>query len=212
MCNVPFCGIQRQRAADQVNTQEESTDLVNVPARLRSCRKKMGVKQAEFAALGGVVLNSQSRYETGATEPNATYLARLASNGVDVLWILTGTRAGDRLSRDQAELLDAYEELQPQDRAALRQIASSLSGRPSQSAMTLPSAEALAEAFGAFLEGSPGLDGAELVHELATRLPIILRGAGAEIAVPASETGGTPPEEQQAPDAGHREVPRARRT
>lgn len=65
----------------------------------------MGLNQAEFAALGGVVMNSQNRYEAGATEPGASYLANLAAAGVDVMFLLTGRHLGGKLLDEEASRL-----------------------------------------------------------------------------------------------------------
>jgi len=49
--------------------------------------------QAEFAAIGHVSKATQVAYEANETEPQATYLARLAEAGADATWILTGQSA-----------------------------------------------------------------------------------------------------------------------
>lgn len=52
--------------------------------------------------------------------------------------------------------------------------------------VTLPSEDALAEAFEGLLLASEDMRGAELARELAKRLPLLLRVAGGAIAVPQS--------------------------
>lgn len=61
--------------------------------RLKEERKRLGVSQVEFAALGGVGKRAQINYESGDRNPDADYLARVAEHGADVLYVLTGVRA-----------------------------------------------------------------------------------------------------------------------
>lgn len=62
-------------------------------ARLRQERKRLGYSQREMGSLGGVAANAQGKYESGERVPKADYLAALASQGVDVLYVLTDTRS-----------------------------------------------------------------------------------------------------------------------
>lgn len=61
--------------------------------RLKEERQRLGLPQREMAQLSGVSREMWAKYEAGA-EPGAAALARLAAHGVDVLYVLTGTRAG----------------------------------------------------------------------------------------------------------------------
>lgn len=80
--------------------------------RLRSERKRLGLNQADFATLGGVATPSQVRYETGTNSPKLDYLARLAANGVDVLYVLTAERnAAAPLTNEANQLLSAFHAL-----------------------------------------------------------------------------------------------------
>jgi transcriptional regulator with XRE-family HTH domain len=65
----------------------------SLPARLRAVREASGLNQTDFAALGGVSKRSQIMYEQGKADPAATYLAQLLEQGVDVMFVLTGTPA-----------------------------------------------------------------------------------------------------------------------
>lgn len=60
--------------------------------RVREERSKLGLNQIEFAALGGAKKHSQINYEADRSNPSVEYLAQLAANDVDVLYILTGER------------------------------------------------------------------------------------------------------------------------
>lgn len=78
-------------------------------ARLAQERKRLGLKQAEFAALVGTDVPKQSLYENDRRELRADYLARLAKARVDVVYVLTGERiAGSWLGAGASDLLDAY--------------------------------------------------------------------------------------------------------
>jgi transcriptional regulator with XRE-family HTH domain len=82
---------------------------MNFGARLAEERRRLGLKQAEFAALVGTDVPKQSLYENGKRELRADYLARLPEAGVDLSYVLTGHRSeGAWLSGETNELLSAY--------------------------------------------------------------------------------------------------------
>lgn len=87
-------------------------------ARLRAERKRIGLNQADFAALGGSALNSQNRYETGQALPKLDYLFTLAQHGVDVGYVVTGVRTeGVLLQTDQEyDLIGHFRNLKDEDR------------------------------------------------------------------------------------------------
>jgi transcriptional regulator with XRE-family HTH domain len=96
--------------------------------RLAEERKRLGLKQAEFAALVGTDVPKQSLYENDRRELRADYLARLADAQCDVIYILTGRRSeGEWLERDSSELLSDYLSLPAEMRHALEHLAHSLS-------------------------------------------------------------------------------------
>lgn len=77
--------------------------------RLAEERKRLGLKQAEFATLVGTDVAKQSLYETGKRELKAPYLARLAEQKVDIVYVLTGQRSeGAWLDHDAGAMLSAY--------------------------------------------------------------------------------------------------------
>jgi transcriptional regulator with XRE-family HTH domain len=78
-------------------------------ARLAEERKRLGLKQAEFAQLVGTDVPKQSLYENDRRELRADYLARLASAQVDVIYVLTGQRMeGEWLGDRASALVSAY--------------------------------------------------------------------------------------------------------
>jgi transcriptional regulator with XRE-family HTH domain len=77
--------------------------------RLAEERKRLGLKQAEFASLVGTDVPKQSLYENDRRELRADYLARLADAKVDVVYVLTGHRSeGEWLGEEASALLSAY--------------------------------------------------------------------------------------------------------
>src|SRR3712207_3492438 len=96
-------------------------------SRLAEERKRLGLKQAEFAALVGTDVPKQSLYENDRRELRADYLARLAGAQVDIVYILTGRRSeGECSSVGGRELWPAYFSLPAEVRQALGELARSL--------------------------------------------------------------------------------------
>ncbi|MDQ8754670.1 helix-turn-helix transcriptional regulator [Sphingosinicella sp. LHD-64] len=96
-------------------------------ARLAEERKRLGLKQAEFAGMVGTDAPKQSLYENDRRELRADYLARLAEARVDIVYVLTGQRvAGDALGQGASELLSAYLSLPAEMQRALEDLARSL--------------------------------------------------------------------------------------
>lgn len=96
--------------------------------RLKAERRRLGMNQDEFGAIGGVARNAQSNYENGIRTPDAAYLAAVASAGVDVLYVLTGTRAElpRELSSKEAALVENYRECTPERCQSLEEMAAAL--------------------------------------------------------------------------------------
>lgn len=96
---------------------------MNTGKRLRAERERLGMSQTDFGEVGGVRKLAQIKYEKGERIPDAEYLARVAGAGADVLYILTGQRAGDQpapaLSRREAALLDNYRHSSDEARSAI---------------------------------------------------------------------------------------------
>lgn len=65
-----------------------------ISERLKSERENLGLSQQALADLLGISLRSQQNYEKGDRSPDSAYLAAIAAAGADVLYILTGQRAG----------------------------------------------------------------------------------------------------------------------
>jgi len=66
---------------------------ISIGKRLKSERKAAGFLQHQLATLCKICRNSQSGYEVGDRTPTAEYLHEIHKHGLDILYILTGTRA-----------------------------------------------------------------------------------------------------------------------
>lgn len=169
-----------------------SSNLLEVGARLKQERERQGMSQTDFGQIGGVKRGSQLEYESGKRPFDVQYLLSLIQTGVDPHFILTGRRASDGLTADQSSIVSAFDALPPVNQRALLQLACSLAHIPVPAPpISLPSAAALEDALNGFLQASPGLTGDELVRELATSLPTILRAAADEIDEGPLDQSGT---------------------
>jgi transcriptional regulator with XRE-family HTH domain len=103
--------------------------------RLAEERKRLGLKQAEFAVLVGTDVPKQSLYENDRRELRADYLARLADAKVDVVYVLTGQRSeGGWLTQAASDLLSSYLCLPADVQQAFTALAESLAGQFSHAA------------------------------------------------------------------------------
>lgn len=95
-----------------LNSQDSFSGNAKIAERLKRARKRKGLNQADFAALGGVSLHTQHRYEGGVV-PSLEYLLELGRKGIDWHWIATGeTRARDSLDEEAATALSLFLELE----------------------------------------------------------------------------------------------------
>ena len=100
-------------------SQAEFSITANCARRIRELRKRLGLTQAEFATLAGVSLGAQHRYEAATSDPGASYMARLASAGIDVLWLITGLHCTEQLDPESSELVAIFLDLPADMRAGL---------------------------------------------------------------------------------------------
>jgi transcriptional regulator with XRE-family HTH domain len=69
--------------------------MTGIGPRLRQERHRLKLSQSAMGTLGGVETNAQGNYESGARYPKADYLLRLIDAGVDITYVMTGTRSPD---------------------------------------------------------------------------------------------------------------------
>ncbi|WP_043345704.1 helix-turn-helix domain-containing protein [Cupriavidus basilensis] len=92
---------------------------VTIGGRLAEERKRKGLNQAAFAAIGGVSVKTQVLYEKAERVPDANYLAAIAGAGVDVLYVLTGASSSAALAAEEAAVLAGYRLLDARGRAGV---------------------------------------------------------------------------------------------
>ncbi len=88
-------------------------EICMIGNRLREERERLGLTQPVFAELAGAKKRTLIDWEKNVSSPTAVQLAQLAAAGADVLYILTGQRAGGvkpapALSADEDELLALF--------------------------------------------------------------------------------------------------------
>lgn len=84
-------------------------ELIGV--RLREERERLGLSQEDFAAIGGASRRSQIDWEQGKFVPNVEFLAAVAGEGVDVLYVLTGQRTYKTLTDEEKDLIKGFNAL-----------------------------------------------------------------------------------------------------
>ena len=100
---------------------------VNFGERLADERRRQGLNQTDFAALGGVTVKTQVLYEKSERVPDANYLAAVARHGVDVLYVLTGEHVPSLLSAEEGVVLAGYRGLDARGRAGVLALIGGLS-------------------------------------------------------------------------------------
>lgn len=80
--------------------------MKTIGLRLHEERRRLGYSQQHLARAGGVTAREQRQYEQGEDLPRADYLAALAAQGVDVVYVITGKRSTVvSINREQAQML-----------------------------------------------------------------------------------------------------------
>ncbi|MEJ2769055.1 helix-turn-helix domain-containing protein [Mycetohabitans sp. B46] len=119
-----------------------------VGTRLREERLRLGLSQEEFAAVGGVLRGTQSKYESDERSPDAKYLSAVVDVGVDLLYVLRGVRlpssalagagALTEADRNEQDLFDSYRQLNEAGKAALQVFLLTCLEFPMMSATSTP--------------------------------------------------------------------------
>jgi len=99
--------------------------------RLREERERLGLSQVAFGEVGGVQKRAQINYEADERSPSAEYLSAIAVIGVDVVFILTGSRSdvgSTALGPDEVALLGYFRQASADGRAAITAAAAAMAG------------------------------------------------------------------------------------
>ncbi|WP_417329550.1 XRE family transcriptional regulator [Halomonas cupida] len=69
---------------------------MTIGERLKEERERLGLSQTALAAIGGVGKTTQINYEKGLRNPDSAYLTAVSEDGIDLMYVLTGTRSVDQ--------------------------------------------------------------------------------------------------------------------
>lgn len=98
-----------------------------VGERLREERERLGKNQTDFGVTAGVSRGTQKAYELGSSSPDVRYLSGLQELGVDVHYVLTGSRVDtnlNNLSEIESAVLGSMRQMSEADRNVLLRTAS----------------------------------------------------------------------------------------
>lgn len=97
-----------------------------VGERLREERERLGLNQTDFGVSAGVSRGTQKAYELESSSPDIRYLSGLQALGVDVHYVLTGSRVDTdlaKLSEVETVVLGHMRDMSDSDRATLAHLA-----------------------------------------------------------------------------------------
>lgn len=102
--------------------------------RLREERERLGLNQTDFGALLGVSRGTQKNYELGANSLDLRYVSALVEHKVDAGYVLSGHRSpppGQGLAPAEADLVEQFRRLPPDDQKTVRRIVKSMAAEAS---------------------------------------------------------------------------------
>lgn len=88
----------------------KSKNLSIVGGRIASERESLGLTIVNFALQCGVTKQTQIKYEAGENYPDTRYLERAGHCGVDILYVLTGSKSNEAMTEPHQNLIEAYED------------------------------------------------------------------------------------------------------
>ncbi|CRM18957.1 Helix-turn-helix domain protein [Pseudomonas sp. 24 R 17] len=100
---------------------------LGVGERLREERERLGKNQTDFGVSAGVSRGTQKAYELESSSPDVRYLSGLQELGVDVHYVLTGSRVDtnlNNLSEVESAVLGSMRQMSEADRNVLLRTAS----------------------------------------------------------------------------------------
>ncbi|SEA28752.1 helix-turn-helix transcriptional regulator [Marinobacterium iners] len=108
--------------------------MSDLGSRLKQEREAQELSQPDLAQLVGTTRRTVIAWEKGDSSPTGVQLSSLAKNGFDVLYILTGERAGEPepLKPDESALLDNYRHLCDEQREAVFRVSEVMSAGTKQ--------------------------------------------------------------------------------
>lgn len=100
-----------------------------VGERLRQERDQLALNQTDFGLAAGVSRGTQKAYELETSSPDIRYLSTLQGMGVDVHFILTGSKFlmdANSLTAEELKVLGQYRAMSPDSRASVERITEAL--------------------------------------------------------------------------------------
>ena len=108
---------------------------LGVGERLREERERLGKNQTDFGVSAGVSRGTQKAYELESSSPDVRYLSGLQELGVDVHYVLTGSRGDtdlNNLSDVESAVLGNMRRMSEDDRNVLLRTAAAFASAASQ--------------------------------------------------------------------------------
>lgn len=87
--------------------------MTTIGDRLKNERERLRLTQEQLGAIGGVKRLAQANYENGKRQPDTTYLAEVAKVGIDILYVVLGTKANTVINEEELLLLHKYRNAEP---------------------------------------------------------------------------------------------------
>lgn len=110
----------------------DEKNFVFVAERMRAERKRIGKTQAQIAEDGGVSERTYQDWERRLSPVNIEFLLRVAAQGIDIAYVLTGKREAELspLTPEETALLDNYRNASAEGQAAARAVLNAVEKRP----------------------------------------------------------------------------------
>lgn len=110
--------------------------------KIKEERVRLGFTQDLFATAIGATRRSVINWETGKAQPPASMLAKMAMQGLDVRYVITGRRSVavaemELLPNNERGLLDSYRRCSPAAKKSLIQTAALLATDQAMSGITM---------------------------------------------------------------------------
>jgi len=108
---------------------------LGVGERLREERERLGKNQTDFGVAAGVSRGTQKAYELESSSPDVRYLSGLQELGVDVHYILTGSRGDadlNNLNDVESAVLSNMRRMSEDDRNVLLRTAAAFASAANQ--------------------------------------------------------------------------------
>lgn len=96
--------------------------MLGIGDRLLEERRRLNLNQTDMGKLCGVTINTYANYEKGTRYPDAECLANLYAAGVDVLYIVTGTRNNSVLNNAETLLLEGFNRMDERGKAVVQAV------------------------------------------------------------------------------------------